>query len=155
MSGCPPLVDEPKRPASSKSKPERVALVNALLVEIGACGRRFFARSDRQARFELDPKGRIWFVDDYSNRPIYTHHTRDSWRGFSHGGTLRDLVIALRDFIRTGQPIVGHFGPWPQSTCGGDLWGYGEDMQRVRDAADRLGIACSGKTEKSASSTSD
>ncbi len=47
---------------------------------------------------------------------------------------MRRLVEALRDYIRTGEPISsGHFGPWSKILCDGDLWGYGfEEMAKVR-----------------------
>lgn len=84
----------------------------------------------------------MYFVDDYSQKAIYTAWTRDDWRGFSHGGTLRDLVIVLAAFIRFGGRIApSRFGPWPQWICGSDLWGYGnENMTKVRKAASNLGI---------------
>ena len=29
---------------------------------------------------------------------------------------------------------IRHFGPFPEWSCGGDLWGYGKDeMQKVRE----------------------
>lgn len=122
-------------------KRARAAACTALLHAIGDCGRNFFKGSNGRARFEVDMRGRVWFVDDYSQQWIYTHHTRDDWRGFSHGGTLRDLVIKLRDFIATGSTIApGHLGPWPDWICSGDLWGYGDDMVKVRRAALELGI---------------
>jgi hypothetical protein len=58
-------------------------------------------------------------------------------------------VEALRDFVRTGKklPMAKYFGPWPGWLCGGDLWGYGEDMPLVRRAARTLGVAESGDPE--------
>jgi hypothetical protein len=32
------------------------------------------------------------------------------------------------------------FGPWPEWICGGDLWGYGAEMDVVRRAAQRLAL---------------
>lgn len=128
-----------------KTKQDRVDACNRLLAEIGKVGRGFFQTNvpragDGQAKFELR-RGHVYFVDDYSGKAIYTAHTRDDWRGFSHGGTLRDLVIALSRFIRTGSTIApSYFGPWPAWYCGGDLWGYGSDMVKVRRAAVNNGI---------------
>lgn len=121
-------------------KPDRVRRANELLRAIGGTGCHFFFHDGRFAYFHVDVWGAIWFHDSYTQRPIYTH-SRGRWRGFTGGGTLRELVTALRDYIRTGNPIRPHLlGPWPEWLCGGDLWGYGEDMTQVRAAARRLGI---------------
>lgn len=124
----------------------RLALANAVLCVCASYGRRFFSedadRSERKefpriSRFEIDPRGRLWFIDKWRGARIYVHNEypwRSGWsRRFSEGGTLLDLCKALRDFIRTGERrFMRHFGPWPQSCCGGDLWGYGDDMPLVR-----------------------
>ncbi len=129
------------------TKQDRVDACNKLLTAIGNRGRRFFyhrpmdKESARYARFELR-RGAVYFVDDYSGKAIYTAWTRDTWRGFSGGGTLRGVVIKLSEFIRTGSTIApGNFGPWPSWICGSDLWGYGAAaMQEVRQAALDAGV---------------
>ncbi len=114
------------------AKAERLAEANRVLKIISKHGRRFFYHKDRTSQFEVDARGMIWFRDSYSDKPIYTHYN-GRWRYFSEGGTLRSLVIALRDYIRTGEPIsAGWFGPWPEYICDGDLWGYGPSMDDVR-----------------------
>lgn len=121
---------------------ERLKAANELLVVIASCGRRFFysSRFDRTATMERDERGRIWFHDEYTGKRIHTHY-RGEWRGFTNGGTLQALVIALRDFIVCGRTVnARQFGPWSDWLCGGDLWGYGADMEQVRSAARRLGI---------------
>lgn len=128
------------------SKAARAAKANELLVAIAACGRRFFHHDGRVSRFDVDARGRVWFIDKYTQKRIYTHY-RYEWHGFSEGGTLRVLIENLRDFIRTGQaPDLG-LGPWPAWVCGGDLWGYGEDMQKVQGAAACLGLFTPQSTE--------
>ena len=118
------------------TKRQRLAEANRVLEAIARHGRRFFhnAEHDRVARFEIDIAGRLWFRDDYTWRRIFTAW-RGNWRQFSHGGTMRRLVDDLAAYIRTGPPIAGgHFGPWPQWYCDGDLWGYGADaMAALRD----------------------
>lgn len=121
-------------------KQKRLHNANELIKTIATCGRKFFCHSGRVSRFETDGRGRIWFVDSYDEARIYTHYTQGRWRGFSEGGTLRALVIALRDFISTGKQLGFAFGPWPDWYCDGDLWGYGDDMQTVRNTAGELGI---------------
>ena len=120
---------------------ERAGKVNKLLEVIASCGRRFFAYPQRYgvSRFEVDRRGRIWFIDGYTGRRIYLHY-RNWGRGFSEGGTLRDLVNSLKRYIATGEPAKASFGPWPQWLSDGDPWGYGEDMQQVRECAAGLGI---------------
>lgn len=121
-------------------KQERIGRVNKLLATIGNCGRRFFYHKGTYAKFSQDDRGKIWFQDHWSGKKIYTHY-HGPWRGFSGGGTLKALVEALREHIITGEPINPyHFGPWHQSLCEGDLWGYGADMEQVRRMAKQLKI---------------
>jgi len=122
------------------SREDRVGAVNRLLRVISTTGRSFFRRGDNVAYMEVDARGRIWFVDAYTRKRIYTHYNL-GWRGFTEGGTLQFLVKHLRDFIQVGKPLpAGELGPWPGWFCGGDLWGYGADMAIVRKEAADLGI---------------
>lgn len=130
----------PTRMVSNMGKSERLAACNGLLSVIADCGRRFFRHEDAVAQLELDRRGRVFFHDAYTRKRIYTHY-RGRWRGFSNGGTLKNLVEAMRDYIVKGRPIPACvFGPWPYHVCGGDLWGYGDDMDHVRHAAMLLGV---------------
>ena len=122
------------------TKLERLEAANGLLRTIASCGRGFFRHGDDVGYFELDEKGRVWYVDSYTQIPIYTHYA-GRWKAFSQGGTMRSLVIGLRDFIRSGDQLHPEtLGPWPDYICGGDLWGYGDDMERVRERALQEGI---------------
>lgn len=117
------------------TKIERLAHANSIIAAVSAHGRRFFYSKphDRTASMIIDAQGRLRIVDEQSNtRVLITREGR--WRGFSYGGPLRALVSDLADYVRTGKPIRNHFGPWPESIGAGDLWGYGEDAQKVRDA---------------------
>ena len=120
---------------------QRARKANALIEVIAGCGRRFFHYQGRVSSFELDARGRIWLIDNYTEARIYTHKT-GRWRGFALGGTLKSLCEVLRDWIMGRRPWLAPktFGPWPEWVCGGDLWGYGDDMQHVRSAAQALGI---------------
>jgi hypothetical protein len=127
---------------TNQIKAQRATKINELIRCIGGCGRQFFfsKENNRFAVIEVDPRGRVWWIDDGSGRRIYTHY-RGDWRGFSHGGTLQALVIAFREYICTGEPInPGYFGPWPDWVCGSDLWGYGVDIQVVREKAKALSV---------------
>lgn len=119
----------------------RADRANALIGFIATRGRKFFGHK-RESAFEVDDRGRVWFIDGHSGRRIYTHTpTYGRWRGFSEGGTLRDLVCHLRDYIRSATTLPPSvLGPWPDWVCGGDLWGYGDEMANVRDYAAELEI---------------
>ena len=123
------------------TKQDRIVKVNQMIKVIGDCGRRFFYSKDhdRYAAIEMDSRGKIWWIDDYTGKRIYTHYIYN-WKGFSHGGTLRNLVEHFRNYVSKGKPInLNFFGPWPDYYCNGDLWGYGKDiMKKVRDEAGRL-----------------
>lgn len=118
----------------------RLAHANDVIRAISRHGRRFFhsPEHDRVSRYELDGRGRLWFVDKWTGKRIYVAY-KGPWRHFSEGGTLRDLVLDLACYIRTGEPVAPRrFGPWPQWYCEGDLWGYGpamEDLRRELDAS--------------------
>lgn len=145
----PPIAEKPyiycpgltRRQSEMKARYLRVDAANKLIKVIAECGRRFFYHYSRTSRLEMDKKGRIWFIDAYTQKRIYTSSPL-RWRGFSESGTMRFLIEDLRDFIRKGKQITGTqaLGPWPDYFCEGDVWGYGSDMQQVRDAALSLGI---------------
>lgn len=121
------------------TKPDRLLKANRLLRGIASCGRMFFRHDGKISQFELDAMGRVWFRDEHSGRRVYTHYSGE-WRGFTNGGTMRNLVCHLRDFIRAGKMMPDHtLGPWPAWYCNGDLWGYGEHMDDIRELARDLG----------------
>lgn len=111
---------------------------NELLRTIGDCGRRFFHDRGYYGHFVFDD-GRLIYVDEYTHKrmPVRGTYLR---RGFTGGGTLNDLVIALARYIRTGKGVGHRFGPWPKILCDGDLWGYGDAMVIVRQKATDLGV---------------
>lgn len=128
------------------AKQLRVAEVNQVIFIIANHGRRFFfsQSSQRYASMEVDARGRVWFIDDYSGKRIYTHPTTwgSKWRGFTHGGTLRALVEDFRDYICTGTPLNPFvLGPERNNLCLGNIWGYEPDqMLAVREQAGALPV---------------
>ncbi|MCO5338565.1 hypothetical protein [Delftia tsuruhatensis] len=127
------------------SKAQRLGHANALIEVISRHGRRFFHNSESGAiaRLELDARGRLWWIDDYRASRVYTGKVMGyphSWRGFSHGGTLRSLVEALRDYVLSG--ILLHperIAPGRIDPNNGDIWGYGfEAAAAVRAEAHAL-----------------
>jgi hypothetical protein len=132
-----------------EQKIKRLELCNQAIVLIASYGRKFFSlhaenrnteQPERISRFELRPNGQLWFIDKWTQKPIYVAYRRGRWRGFSEGGTLRSLVCEMADWITGKRPEfpVGFFGPWRQEVCGGDLWGYGDDMPILREKVKEL-----------------
>ncbi|AQS40229.1 hypothetical protein Sps_05160 [Shewanella psychrophila] len=120
---------------------ERVKHANTLIKVISEHGRKFFNTKDVTATIELDKNGKVWFVDDYSQRRIYTHYS-GRWSGFSHGGTLRGLIESMRKYITKGHQIpLDWIAPTRRNPANGDIWGYGiEAASAVRTAVAKLPI---------------
>lgn len=126
-------------------KQGRLEAANQLLQKIASCGRKFFysPRNNRLARFVIsEANGRLYFVDDRNGQelPLSHCHSKKWRRYFSHGGTLKGLIEALGDYIRTGKTVDRGYFFAPQWYSEGDPWGYGEDMRMVRDEALRLKV---------------
>lgn len=121
-------------------KQHRVRVANEVIEVIASHGRKFFSlhgdgyrtdEPDRVSRFELRG-GRLWFIDKWSQKPVYVAY-KGRWRHFSEGGTLQSLIENMGKWIRgMGEFPEWAFGPWKPFVCGGDLWGYGDDMAVVR-----------------------
>lgn len=147
-----PDTSRPQRPGPCDPtvRDERIAQVNALVQIIGSHGRRFFfyrgaeGLPGRFARMECDQRGQLWWVDDYREARIYLARTgfRSTWRGFSHGGTLRDLVERLYDYVTKGtllpRSVIG-LQRVNADSLGDNIWGYKEEaIQEVRRQAFEL-----------------
>lgn len=124
--------------ATAAQKAERLEHVNALIKTISTYGRRFFynKQHDRIAQMIIMPRGQIYFIDDYTNQPIYVAY-EGRWRGFSHGGTLQGLVGRLAIYIRTGTQLnLSWIGPERLNITDGNIWGYAADeMEKCRAEA--------------------
>lgn len=129
-----------------EAKLQRLTHANQLIKIIAAHGRRFFfsESTGRTAELFIGPRGRVFLLDEYTGKIIYTHKTTwtNKWRGFSHGGTLRCLVEMMRDYIVKGEAIQEYYlGPERGQLTDGNIWGYElAAMQAVRDAAVKLPI---------------
>jgi hypothetical protein len=123
------------------SEHERLNQANEFIKVIASCGRQFLNHDGFISFMELSQTKRVFFVDHYTRKSIYTHRKYVVWRGFTAGGTMKSLVEALRDYIKTGKPLrLSYF----QDDMGNGFknpWGYGEDLAIVKDAAQKLGIA--------------
>jgi hypothetical protein len=88
----------PHRLRALPDKAERLAKANEFIRVIATTGRKFFSHQDRVSVLCLDGQGRINLIDCYTKRLVYTHYNGE-WRGFSQGGTMRSLIIRLREYI--------------------------------------------------------
>tara|TARA_R110000851_G_scaffold33896_1_gene90361 strand:- start:6733 stop:7143 length:411 start_codon:yes stop_codon:yes gene_type:complete len=122
---------------------KRLANVNEFITIIASMGRRFFNYTpdeglERCAWMYLDNHGHVYFVDEYSEKRIYTHYS-GRWKGFTNGGTLKSFVELFRDHIKRGTKLHRrYFDTESVFPC---PWGYPEECyQKLRSAAIRLGI---------------
>lgn len=150
------------------TKHERLEHANQLIRVIADHGRRFFfyagsnvydphtkitafVPANRYAYLEIR-RGRVYYIDDYSQRAVYTHPTTfgNKWHGFSHGGTLRDLVEDIRDYVTNGTQIARwKIAPERLSISDGNIWGYSaEAAETVRALAYALPIIESPRVEE-------
>lgn len=121
---------------SKKDKEEervRLNKANLLLKCIALTGRNFFKYDDEISFLTVDRMGHIWLYDSYSKKMIYTRYN-GKWRGFSHGGTMKNLVVALTEYVKTGKKLSRSYFWFPDWVCDGDLWGYGRSMKEVQEA---------------------
>lgn len=125
---------------------ERMAHANELIRVISRHGRSFFwnEKAQRRASIEMDARGKLWWIDDYRGARVCMerfagHET--SWRGFSHGGTLKQLAQMMREYIKTGVRIpLGYICQPRLGSADGDIWGYGADAEACRSEAAALPI---------------
>jgi hypothetical protein len=92
---------------------------------------------------EVDAREKVWFIDSYSGKRIFTHETvpGGKLRGFSNGGTLHQLVENFRDHIRTGEPLNPFYLGPERSFDDSNIWGYDEaGMKTVREQAGALPV---------------
>lgn len=123
------------RPSQRKLRKERLEKANKFLAAVGSHGRRFFCHGGVVSFIRMDGRGRLWFVDSWRGDETYMHY-RGRWRLFHHGGTMKNLVKALRGYVMTGATLRRGALWWPDWYCDGDLWGYGKDeMEHVRAKA--------------------
>jgi hypothetical protein len=116
------------------TKEQRLANANLFIGVVANCGRKFFRTNEYVSKFAYIAKDRLVFIDNYTRTPIDIKQAH-RWKGFSHGSTLQDLVVALGGYINTGVP--------PRFNLGNDAnepWGYGKDMAIVRAAAEDHGL---------------
>jgi len=116
----------------------RCEYANRLIQVISSYGRFFFySRScDSVARLTFDQRV---YLHDEKGATIEVKAS-SKWKGFSHGGTLRDLVLQMRNYVMRGERIdPAYLGI--DRRLGGNIWGYPpEQMRLCREAAQQLPI---------------
>lgn len=122
-----------------KTKEERLEVVNKIIHEIASRGRKFFynKHNDKYAEMVIE-KGKVYFIDDYTNERVYAYNTgMNNHRGFSHGGTMWGLINDFREFIVKGE-YTNHNNGYGGLYC--PHWGYPkEDMEAIQNYAKELG----------------
>lgn len=128
-----------RRAKRKREERSRLRQANDLLRVIASTGRKFFRWRGRVAHFELGKRGHVMFVDHYNGKRMLVRYLGTSWPGFTSGGTMRELVSRLGAYVKRGEKLPSRIlGPWPDWICDGDLWGYGADMEKVREAGNPL-----------------
>lgn len=121
------------------SKLLRCEYANRLIEVISSYGRCFFysRKNDRVARLSFD---HCVVLHDESGTMIVAKAI-GKWQGFSHGGTLRDLVLQMRNYVIRGERIDPAYIGIDCQIGGGNIWGYPPDQMRLcRKAAQQLPI---------------
>lgn len=117
----------------------RCEYANRLIEVISSYGRCYFYSRKRDSVARLSFDQRVYLHDE--NGATIEAKASSKWEGFSHNGTLRDLVLQMRNYVMRGERIdpayIGIDSPRGQ----GNLWGYSPDqMQMCRVAAQQLPI---------------
>lgn len=119
------------RRASKEEKAIRVKHVNALIQTISKYGRRFFYNEENNcvASMMISKTGHLWFQDDYTRKLVYVAYV-GRWHGFSHGGTLKQLIQRLADYVRDGKQISAN---WigPERFDDSNIWGYSQEQMAL------------------------
>ncbi|WP_219097765.1 hypothetical protein [Pseudomonas sp. UMAB-40] len=117
----------------------RCEYANRLIEVISSYGQGFFysRKNDSVARLSFDQRV---YLHDASGTMIEAKAT-SKWRGFSHDGTLRDLVLQMRNYVMRGERIDPAYLGIDRQLGGGNIWGYPpEQMRLCREAAQQLPI---------------
>lgn len=120
-------------------KQKRVDIVNEIIKQISSRGRNFFLNKKTGfiAHITIE-KGRLFFIDDYKQDRIYLHMPAyRRWQNFSHGGTMKGLILDFKHYIVTGE-YSNHMNGYGGLYC--PHWGYEkEDMEAIQAKARELG----------------
>lgn len=109
-------------------KLQRVADVNKVIGAVSRHGRRFFWNEENNdaAKLILDESGFVSYVDHYTGAVIPVKKD-EPWNGFSNGGTLKQFVIGLAEYVYAGETMHIHNIGLPRANIeNGYIWGYSQ-----------------------------
>ena len=123
------------------SKNKRIINANKFLEVAAKCGRCFFEHEGFVSYFGTYRNGRVYFVDYFTNKKICIDTPTKNWDGFTSGGTLKEFINALGEYIRLGEKL--NLSYFTDKGFMGDkhIWGYGDDLEKLYRAAEELEIA--------------
>jgi hypothetical protein len=148
---------KPTRFRALPDKADRLAKANEFIWVIATHGRKFFNHQGAISRLLFDGQGRVSFWDSYSKKYIYAY-ANCRWNGFTNGGTMRDLITRLREYIqgkiKTGDDLFPKLGLIRNREIFPDHpWGYPEaDMTLVIEAARQI-FCSAGETHETQNET--
>lgn len=117
----------------------RCEYANQLIQVISSYGLcYFYSRKHDRVAF-LSYSGRVHLHDE--SGAVIEVRTQSKWPGFSHGGTLRDLVLQLRNYIMRGERIDPAYIGIDLHNGARNAWGYPVSQIRLcREAAKQLPV---------------
>lgn len=118
------------------TRAERLVIANSIIYTIATTGHKHLSYKDAIGYLEEDSRKRIWYVDPYTKKRVYTHY-KGEWRGFNGGGTLHSLIEYLKNYVVHEWKVnLYAFGYRPEWLTGGyDIFRYREDITKVWEAA--------------------
>lgn len=117
----------------------RCEYANRLIEVISSYGRSYFYSRKNDSVARLSFNQRVYLHDE--NGATIEAKATSKWKGFSHGGTLRDLVLQMRNYVMRGERIDPAYLGIDRPIGGGNIWEYSpEQMRLCREAAQQLPI---------------
>lgn len=128
----------------------RCEYANRLIQVISSYGRcLFYSKKNDQVAY-LTYDHRVYLHDEGSGQKIEVR-AGCPWPGFSHNGTIRDLVEQLRNYVMRAQRLDPVYIGIDKLHGGGNVWGYAEDQIRLcRQAAAGLPVMGAESVERAA-----
>lgn len=128
----------------------RCEVVNQLIQIISQHGLCYFynERHNRVARMVYEDT--VYLHDEKSGNKVELRKN-GSWEGFGHGGTLRDLVLMMREYVMCGRRIDPVFIGLERTNGQGNIWGYpADEMAKCRAEAAKLAILAPARGRRAA-----
>lgn len=128
----------------------RCEYANRLIQVISSYGRcLFYSKKNDQVAY-LSYDHRVYLHDEGTGQRIEVR-AGCPWPGFSHNGTIRDLVEQLRNYVMRAQRLDPVYIGIDKLHGPGNVWGYPDDQIRLcRQAAMRLPVLGAESSERAA-----